>query len=58
MSKEEKKLRQQNKEKIKQEKAAAKAESKQEKRAVTEPARKSRFKGTRKAGEAAAESRR
>ena len=34
MSKEEKKLRQQNKEKIKQEKAAAKAESKQEKAAA------------------------
>ena len=39
MSKEEKKLRQQNKEKIKKEKAAAKAESKQEKRAVKEQSR-------------------
>ena len=39
MSKEEKKLRQQNKEKIKQEKAAAKAESKQEKQAVKEQSR-------------------
>ena len=39
MSKEEKKLRQQNKEKIKKEKAAAKAESKQEKQAVKEQSR-------------------